>query len=108
MGFLQNIFGMNKPEGAQTAPSPQSEEIPAERVGLNGEHDDSGLAKRVALALDEDGSFDDINTLYVAQTASTVVFKGSVPSQDILDNAEAIAKGISGASEVQVDQVSVG
>ncbi len=108
MGFLQNAFGMNKPDGAETAPAPQSPEIPPERVGLNGEHDDSGLAKRVALALDEDSSFDDITTLYVAQTGSTVVFKGSVPSQDFLDKATEIARSVSGTQDVASDQVGVG
>ncbi|MGL5872229.1 MAG: BON domain-containing protein [Xenococcaceae cyanobacterium] len=108
MGWLQRLFGMEKPAGAQTSPEPQSAEIPPERLGLNGEYDDSGLAKRVALAFDEDGQLDDIDSLYVAQTGSTVVLKGSVPSQEIIDQAVSIAQSVNGATDVLTDQVSVG
>ncbi|OUL17424.1 phospholipid-binding protein [Nostoc sp. T09] len=116
MGWLQRLFGMEKPDDAQVNPEPslvaedssEGETIAPERVGLNGEYDQSGLAKRVALAFDEDGSFDDIDSLYVAQTGGTVVLKGSVPSQDILDQMVETARGVSGATDVQTDQVTVG
>jgi osmotically-inducible protein OsmY len=108
MGWLKRLFGQEKPADAQTAPTPQSNDIPPERVGLSGEYDDSGLAKRVALAFDENGQLADVDTLWVAQTGSTVVLKGSVSSQDILDQAVSIAGGVSGASNVLTDQVSVG
>lgn len=115
MGWLQRLFGMEKPEEAQVNPEPVAQEdtstgesIPPERQGLNGEYDQSGLAKRVALAFDEDSQFDDIDTLYVAQTGGTVVLKGSVPSQDILDQMVQIARGVSGATDVNTDQVTVG
>lgn len=112
MGWLQRLFGQEKPEQAQVnpepAPSDTGETIPPERQGLNGEYDQSGLAKRVALAFDEDSSLADIDTLYVAQTGGTVVLKGQVPSQDILDQVVAIARGVNGATDVQTDQVTVG
>jgi osmotically-inducible protein OsmY len=108
MGWLQRLFGQEKPADAQTAPEPQSAEIPPERVGLTGEYDDSGLAKRVALAFDENGQLDDVSTLYVAQTGSTVVLKGQIPSQEMLDLAVSTAKGVSGASDVLTDRVTVG
>jgi osmotically-inducible protein OsmY len=113
MGWLQRLFGMEKPDNAQVNPEPvatddSGEDIPPERVGLNGEYDQSGLAKRVALAFDEDSLFDNIDSLYVAQTGSTVVLKGQVPSQDILDEMVAIASGVSGATDVNTDQVTVG
>ncbi|MBW4477709.1 MAG: phospholipid-binding protein [Tolypothrix brevis GSE-NOS-MK-07-07A] len=113
MGWLQKLFGMEKPADAQVNPESVSvdesgEEIPLERVGLNGEYDQSGLAKRVTLAFDEDGQFDDIDSLYVAQLGSTVVLKGQVPSQDILDEMVAIASEVSGATDVNTDQVTVG
>ena len=66
------------------------------------------MAKRVALAFDEDGSFDDIDSLYVAQTGTTVVLKGEVPSQDILDQMVEVARGVTGAGDVNIDQVTVG
>lgn len=108
MGWLQRLFGFGKPADAQTNPAPTEDGIAPERVGLNGEYDQSGLAKRVALAFDEDPSLDEINTLYVAQTGGTVVLKGSVPSQDILDKMVSIAGGVSGATSVDTDQVQVG
>ncbi|BAY88652.1 MULTISPECIES: BON domain-containing protein [unclassified Tolypothrix] len=116
MGWLQRLFGMEKPEDAQVNPEPtlvaenssEGESIPLERVGLNGEYDQSGLAKRVALAFDEDSRFDDINTIYVAQLGSTVVLKGKVPDQDILSQLVEIAGGVSGATDVVTDEVGVG
>ncbi|WP_414588653.1 BON domain-containing protein [Scytonema sp. PCC 10023] len=114
MGWLQRLFGLEKPQDAQVNPDPTTvsenngEDIPLERVGLNGEYDQSGLAKRVALAFDENPEFDNINNLYVAQTGGTVVLKGSVPSQEILDQLVNIASGVSGATDVTTDEVSVG
>lgn len=122
MGWLQRLFGLEKPQQAQVNPSPTqdyspqvedsapaaTESIPPERMGLNGEYDQSGLAKRVALAFDEDSSLDDIDTLYVAQTGSVVVLKGKVPSQEILNQMVAVALQVNGASNVETDQVTVG
>ncbi|MBO3457489.1 BON domain-containing protein [Aetokthonos hydrillicola Thurmond2011] len=116
MGWLQRLFGQDTPEDAQVNPEPaatsdesgsEGESIPPERLGLNGEYDQSGLAKRVALAFDEDGRFDEIYSIYVAQLGGTVVLKGEVPSQDILDQLVEVAQGVTGATDVQSDQVSV-
>ena len=116
MGFLQKMFGMEKPEDAAVNPEPAPEatdpntggEVPPERLGLSGEYDQSGLAKRVALAFDEDSSVTDVDTLWVAQAGGSVVLKGSVPSQEILDRMVELASGVSGATDVAIDQVTVG
>lgn len=123
MGWLQRLFGIGKPKNAQVNPpaaqptaqapaatggSVEAEPIPPERVGLSGEYDQSGLAKRVALAFDEDPDLDDIDTLYVAQTSGMVVLKGTVPDQAILDKMVSVAKGVSGATGVETNQVSIG
>jgi osmotically-inducible protein OsmY len=116
MGFLQKMFGMEKPADAEVNPAPADGatdpetggEIASERMGLNGEYDQSGLAKRVALAFDEDSSVTDVETLWVAQTGGSVVLKGSVPSQEILDRMVELASGVSGATDVSIDQVTVG
>ncbi|MBV9389400.1 MAG: BON domain-containing protein [Chroococcidiopsidaceae cyanobacterium CP_BM_ER_R8_30] len=127
MGWLQRLFGLDRPpENAQVNPDPASDpnaasgdasaataessdaSIPPERVGLNGEYDQSGLAKRVALAFDQDPSLQDIETVYVAQTGGTVVLKGEAPSQEILDQMVSVASGVSGATNVATDQVTVG
>jgi osmotically-inducible protein OsmY len=115
MGWLKKMFGMEKaPENAQVNPAPAAtesgESIAPERVGLSGEYDESGLAKRVALAYDHDSSLAPYaeDTVWVAQTGSAVVLKGKVPSQDVLNKLTDVAMTVSGATEVLTDQVSVG
>jgi osmotically-inducible protein OsmY len=115
MGWLQRMFGMEKPEDAQVNPEPQAvadassgESIAPERIGLNGEYDQSGLAKRVALAFDQDSELTDVDTLWVAQTGGTVVLKGSVPNQDVLNKMVAAAQSVNGATSVDTDQVTFG
>ncbi|BDA67664.1 hypothetical protein RIVM261_070500 [Rivularia sp. IAM M-261] len=122
MGWLKRLFGLEKPQNAQVNPEPQqytpqqqtasapsaTQSIPPERIGLNGEYDQSGLAKRVALAFDQDPQLDDINTLWVAQTSGTVVLKGKVPSQDILTKMVSVARNVNGAAAVDTSQVTIG
>lgn len=135
MGFLKRIFKQDKPAGAsitagrrpgakkasapkKTAAAPTTaaannapaaeDDIPDYKIGLTGEFDESGLAKRVTLAFDEDSELDDVETLWVAQLSSKVVLKGKVPSQDILDKMVAVAKGVDGATAVDTSQVDVG
>lgn len=122
MGWLQRLFGLEKPQNPEQAiqgtpaPEPESsaatttdtETIPPERIGLNGEYDQSGLAKRVALAFDQDPQLDDVNTLYVAQTGGTVVLKGKVPSQEILNKMVSVARSVNGATAVETNQVTIG
>ncbi|TAF02224.1 MAG: BON domain-containing protein, partial [Oscillatoriales cyanobacterium] len=76
--------------------------------GLNGEYDQSGLAKRVAQAFDANPDVADIETVYVAQHGTTVVLKGTVPSQEIVTKLVTIAKSINGATGVETNQVTVG
>lgn len=118
MGWLKRLFGLEKPHQdqnqapAQTpvaqAPATTTATIPPERVGLNGEYDQSGLAKRVALAFDQTPEVADIDTVYVAQTGGTVVLKGKVPSQEILNKLTSIARGVNGATGVETNQVTIG
>lgn len=116
MGWLDRLFpGSKKPAASASAPASapapaasSGQTVPPERVGLNGEYDDSGLAKRVALAFDNDPQLDDIDTLWVAQTSSKVVLKGKVPDRAILDKMVSVAKSVNGATEVDTSQVSIG
>ncbi len=114
MGFFKKMFGMEKPANAEVNPvaaatDPETGgEIAPERLGVNGEYDQSGLAKRVALAFDEDASVTDVETLWVAQTGGSVVLKGEVPSQEILDRMVELASGVSGTTDVSIDQVTIG
>ncbi|WP_373526816.1 phospholipid-binding protein [Nostoc sp.] len=122
MGWLKRLFGMEKPQNAEVNPTPQAipqasstsvaptatQSIPPERLGLNGEYDQSGLAKRVALAFDQDPKLDDVDTLWVAQTGSTVVLKGKVPSQEILNQMISVARSVSGTTDVDTNQAAIG
>jgi osmotically-inducible protein OsmY len=113
MGWLQRLFGLEKPAEAQTNPAPVESapdggEIPPERVGLSGEYDQSGLAKRVALAFDQDANLADEERLWVAQTGGTVVLKGQVTDQATLDQMVSVAQGVSGCTDVDTSQVTVG
>ncbi|MBD0309190.1 MAG: BON domain-containing protein [Microcoleus sp. T1-bin1] len=125
MGWLKRLFGLEKLENQETVDAPayqapvaeaqsqaqpagSGQTIPPERMGLNGEYDQSGLAKRVAQAFDANPDVADIETVYVAQLGSTVVLKGTVPSQEIVNRLVTIAKGVKGATGVETNQVSVG
>ncbi|HEY9762544.1 MAG TPA: phospholipid-binding protein [Trichocoleus sp.] len=136
MGWLKRIFGQDvliksrnsQPQNTQqsasgaipearTAPEIRTatnatlsteEPVPPERMGLNGEYDQSGLAKRVAQAFDEDATLDDIETVWVAQTGSTVVLKGKVPHRELLDKMVGVARKVRGATAVDTQQVKIG
>ncbi|HEY9650806.1 MAG TPA: BON domain-containing protein [Coleofasciculaceae cyanobacterium] len=125
MGWLKRLFGLEKPNNAQVNPpaaaqpvaaqAPASapaatgtQTIPPERVGLNGEYDQSGLAKRVALAFDEEPDLADEERLWVAQTSTTVVLKGQVSDQATLNKMISVARGVSGVTDVDTSQVKVG
>ncbi len=124
MSWLSRIFGKEEENKAKQSSSrsaatatqsarPQSqsqskqESIPAERMGLNGEYDQSGLAKRVAKAFDDAPDLDDIETLWVAQTGSTVVLKGKVPNRQLLDKMVTTARRVKGATDVDTNQVEI-
>lgn len=117
MGFLQKFLGGSQNEHDEAAVSstplqtdvdPMETPIPPEYVGLKGELDRNGLAKRVALAFDNDPELQDIDTLYVAQMDSKVILKGEVPNQPVLDRMVQVAQGIDGAETVDTSQVTVG
>ena len=126
MAWLKRLFGLEKPKNAQVNPQPQqvsprapsassttsaapatTQSIPPERLGLNGEYDQSGLAKRVALAFDENSQLGDIDTLWVAQTGGMVVLKGKVPSEAILNKMISVASSVNGAKGVNTDEVTI-
>jgi|GEM_PF-170197 len=104
MGWLQRIFGMEKPPAdASVSPTPDataSEAIAPERMGLNGEYDESGLAKRVALAFDQDGDLTDMPSVDVLQTSTIVVLRGKAPSQGLINKLISVASAVSGATDV--------
>ncbi|VXD23391.1 conserved hypothetical protein [Planktothrix serta PCC 8927] len=122
MGWLSRLFGRNEEEKAKTSQNVEAKEnvqaaapattatatVSPERMGLDGKYDQSGLAKRVAYAFDQDSELDDLETVWVAQTDSTVVLKGKVPSQQLLSRMVTVAKGVNGATSVDTSQLTIG
>ena len=106
MGFLGKLFGKKEEDKAaktgkvKVAEAAADNGIAPEKVGLDGQFDESGLAKRVAQALDEAGISDNVG-LWVAQTGSTVVLKYNPDAEGVLSQAEQVAQGVDGASAVQ-------
>ena len=78
---------------------------PPEHMGLEGEYDEEGLVKRVAAAFDKESELADIETVYIAQKGSTLVLKGSVPSQAILNKLKEVAAKVDGTKLVMADFV---
>lgn len=106
MGFLGKLFGKKEEEKASKAIPNNSvkakaseKSIDPAKVGLDGEFDDSGLAKRVAKALDDAGISDSVG-LWVAQSGSTVVLKYNPDAEGVLEKAKKVASGVEGASSV--------
>ncbi|MGF1495127.1 MAG: hypothetical protein ACFBSC_22320 [Microcoleaceae cyanobacterium] len=106
MGFLGKLFGKKEDEkAAQAIPNTTVKTRAAEKsiepakVGLDGEFDESGLAKRVAKALDDAGISDNVG-LWVAQSGNTVVFKYNPDAEPVLEKAKQVAMGVEGAASV--------
>lgn len=106
MGFLGKLFGKNEEEKAAAAPdvavaaAAAAKSIPPEKVGLDGNFDESGLAKRVAKALDDANISDQVG-LWVAQTGSVVVLKYNPDAEAVLAQAKQVALVVEGATDVQ-------
>lgn len=81
--------------------------IPPERIGLSGEYDHAGLAKRVMLALEHSFSIDDLRTLNVTQRGGVVVLNGWVSSRAQLERMVAIARSVHGATDVEAIGVNL-
>ncbi|MGF1536294.1 MAG: hypothetical protein ACFB4J_07405 [Elainellaceae cyanobacterium] len=108
MGFLGKLFGKKEEEKAAKTPNvdvkqkASEKSIPPEKVGLDGEFDESGLAKRVAKALDDAGISDNVG-LWVAQSGSTVVLKYNSDAEAALSRAQEVARGVEGATYVKTE-----
>ncbi len=92
---LREKAGMHKPP------------TPPECMGLEGEYDPNGLARRVAIAFDQDPSIDDIPTLEVSQEGGTIILKGEVSDQDMLDRLVKVASKVDGTKAVDTSRATV-
>lgn len=113
MAWFERIFGSltggipGKPDNDVVKQAGASASLPPERIGIAGEYDESGLAKRVTLAFDEDPELKDIGSLWVSQKGGTVVLKGKVPSPGFLEKAVNIAEFQAGTLSVDTSQVTI-
>jgi len=79
--------------------------IPPERIGLNGEYDHSGLAKRVQQAFQQAFDSEQLQALSVSQRGRVVVLKGQV-SCSLLKQLVEVASKIHGATDVETYAVN--
>ena len=113
MAWFERIFGSltggipGKPDNDVVKQAAASASLPPERIGIAGEYDESGLAKRVTLAFDEDPELKDIGSLWVSQKGGTVVLKGKVPSPGFLEKAVNVAEFQAGTLSVDTSQVTI-
>jgi hypothetical protein len=80
---------------------------PPECMGLQGEYDASGLAKRVAVALEQDPVASEIEGLRLIQSGDVIIFEGKVNSQIELEHIIDLARHIDGTKNVEAERVQV-
>ena len=95
--------------GAVTLPDTQSwfRMIPPERVGIRGEYDHYGLAKRVHLKFNQTLGKLAIANLLVLQRGRVVILHGQVASQDLLNQLVQLAMQVEGADHVELRGIVV-
>lgn len=81
--------------------------IPPERIGLNGNYDHSGLAKRVFAAFEAECGRNDLEGLRVTQRGKVVLLMGSLPSRKLLERLISVALGQPGAIDVETTGMRV-
>ncbi len=80
---------------------------PPEYMGLEGEYDQLGLAKRIAVAFDRDPDLKNIETLSIGQNGSIIVLKGTMPNHSLVSQLKDLAAKVDGTKAVDVTQVKV-
>jgi len=81
--------------------------IPPERVGLSGEYDYYGLAKRIQSGFHSQFGRAAVRQLVVKQRGSAVILSGQVESLDLLDQLVDLALSTDGTTHVEVQDVQV-
>lgn len=81
--------------------------IPPERVGLNGEYDHHGLAKRVKVELTQAFDAETLNSLRITQRGRVVIFTGKVANPHILAQLIKSALRVSGAEGIETHGVKL-
>lgn len=77
-----------------------------ENMGMEGEFDLGGLAKRVAMALDH-SSVASIETLQIVQQGNTIEFRGESPNRLVLEQIVKITSQVDGVKHIETEQVAI-
>jgi len=77
---------------------------PPERIGICGEYDYNGLAKRVAQHFQQSVR-EDISQLKVSQRGCVVILTGTVSSRELLNRLVMLAISVEGAALVEIFRV---
>lgn len=85
----------------------QTAALPLEYVGLQGEYDPQGLAKRVAYRLDRHPLTQPIKTLCILQQGSQISFVGKVETAAQLQQVVELTKTVEGTKTVDISQVVI-
>jgi len=81
--------------------------VPPEFMGIEGEYDPCGLARRLAQALDQDAQLAKVETLTLAQQGNALALTGDIDSQQALEKIVTIARHLDGTHLVDVSQVRI-
>jgi GETHR pentapeptide repeat (5 copies) len=105
---LANCSTTHRAKPADWIPNKQPElGFSIEYVGLQGEYDPQGLAKRVARAFDQHPQVRQIRTLCIIQHEAQITLLGKVSSAALLQQVIELAQQVEGTRKVDVDQVVV-
>ena len=82
--------------------------VPPEFMGIEGEYDPCGLARRLAHALDQNAQLVEVDTLTLTQQGNALALTGRIDSRQALEKIVDIARHLDGTRAVDVSQVRVG
>lgn len=91
----------------QSTFTPLFKTIPPERIGLSGEYDHKGLAKRVTLAVNENFDPTELGNIRIKQRGAVVILIGKIPSQRTLIKLVNVVMAVNGAVDVEINGISV-
>jgi osmotically-inducible protein OsmY len=104
-GSDQQFGGIHEDPAALTTLPSYFSTIPPERVGLSGEYDHCGLAKRVEQAFRQYLPEESLQRLRISQRGGVVVLSGDVATQEILTQLIDVARSLSGTFFVETTGV---
>ncbi|MEB3359344.1 MAG: hypothetical protein VKK04_21640 [Synechococcales bacterium] len=81
--------------------------VPPEKMGVEGEFDPAGLAKRVAIAFDADPLIKDVQDMTIVQVSRAIVLQGKAPDELTLHRMVEIASKVDGTDVVDTSQATV-